>query len=520
MQDDRNNSAVYFEKYKIIDCLKKDEYSCVYIADHVYLGKKILLKTLKTEGIPDTLWLDRFKREAKILARLDHPNIIKVLDFGRDKNTFYISFEYFQSRNLRDVMIGNSLNTDQKREILIQLLQGVAAAHLAGVVHRDIKPENILIDDTYHLKIADFGLAIIMNESVLTSKSSIVGTPCYMSPEQIKGESLSQQSDVFSLGIVAYELFCGENPFLGNDINATINNILNYNESKIFHSLSDIPSDIAHAIEKMLQKNIVNRPESAREILQLLKVASEEQKPWRMQKKIASKLTLLATSLAVLVFIYFALITLQKKDSADIVKSNQSSQDIIPPKPDYNRAASIDTQISEYEVAQKEVSNENMVIPQVKKSQLPGKVLVKSVPQAKILIDSQFVGITPLSDPFELSAGDHILEWVHKDYPTYQRSIQIQSGQVTFVRLNPDSLFGYLNCYIYPWGEVYIDESRVGQSPFHQPLIIPAGMHKLVLYNPGFTTFIDTVTIVSNETTNYRINLEQVSKMVHLDSIK
>ena len=139
-QAEENRNDLLFEKYKIIECLKKDEYSCVYIADHTYLGKKILLKTLNTDRIENTLWLDRFKREAKILAQLDHVNIIKVLDFGKHKNIFYLSFEYFDSRNLREILKENDLIFDQKSQILIQLAQGLSVAHQAGIVHRDIKP--------------------------------------------------------------------------------------------------------------------------------------------------------------------------------------------------------------------------------------------------------------------------------------------------------------------------------------------------------------------------------------------
>jgi len=225
---------ILFEKFEIIEVLKKDEHSTVYLANHKYLGKKIILKTLDTQKISDPAVLNRFKREAKILAKLDHPNIIKVLDFGTHKNHFYLSFEYFVSRNLRELFNSTEISNSEKKSLFIQLIKALNIAHSQSIIHRDIKPENILVNDSLELKIADFGLAIQKDENLMTSKSSIVGTPAYMSPEQIKGEKLTPQSDMFSLGIVVFELFSGFNPFLGKDINETINCILTFDEDKIF----------------------------------------------------------------------------------------------------------------------------------------------------------------------------------------------------------------------------------------------------------------------------------------------
>jgi len=139
----QNTAEILFEKFEIIECLKKEPYTSVYFAKHIYLGKKIILKTLNTNDISDQTVLGRFKREAQILAQLDHPNLIKVLDFGMFAKFFYISFEYFESRSLREVMKQNNLSDNDKLNILVQLLKALNIAHQNKIFHRDIKPENI-----------------------------------------------------------------------------------------------------------------------------------------------------------------------------------------------------------------------------------------------------------------------------------------------------------------------------------------------------------------------------------------
>ena len=120
---------VMFEKFEILECLKKDSVSCVYKAQHIFLAKEIVLKTLNKNTLQDSVWLERFKREAKILARLDHPNVIRVLDFGSFHSEFYISFEYFDSINLRILMQQKDLTGAEKSSLFEQLADGLAAAH-------------------------------------------------------------------------------------------------------------------------------------------------------------------------------------------------------------------------------------------------------------------------------------------------------------------------------------------------------------------------------------------------------
>ena len=256
----KNSHNILFEKFEIVEYIKKDEHYGVYLSNHIYLGKKIILKTLNTKTIPDNSIVKRFQREAKILAQLDHPNIIKVLDFGSYENYFYISFEYFHGNNLRVEMDKGKLHENLKLTIVIQLLQGLSFAHKNGIIHRDIKPENILLNDSYKLKIGDFGLALDTSDELVTKQYSIVGTPCYMSPEQIQGEKLTLQTDLFSAGIVIYELYLSKNPFLGKKVNDSVNRLINYNEKEIFSTINNINTTIISLLTTLLKKTPADLP--------------------------------------------------------------------------------------------------------------------------------------------------------------------------------------------------------------------------------------------------------------------
>jgi len=243
---------ILFKKFEILKCYKKDEYSAVYSANHIYLDKQVFLKILDTEAIPDANIVERFKREARILAKLDHPNIIKVFDFGTSKKFFYISFEYFESKNLREFLKQKNIQDSTKKKIVRQLLTGLDYIHKKNILHRDLKPENILIDETIHLKLTDFGLAQITHDQNITQKFALVGTPAYMSPEQIQGEELTDKSDLFSLGITIFELYSGQNPLLGKDSNETINNILSFDENRYVFNKTEFPTEISTILTKLL----------------------------------------------------------------------------------------------------------------------------------------------------------------------------------------------------------------------------------------------------------------------------
>jgi eukaryotic-like serine/threonine-protein kinase len=492
-----------FEKFKVISCLKKDACGSVYLADHIYLNKQVLLKVLHTESIPDPSVLDRFKREAKIMARLDHPNIIRVLDFGQLGTDFYLSFEFFMSRNLREVLTQTILNRQQQKNILIQLLLGLAAAHHIGIIHRDIKPENILIDEQGRLKIADFGLALAAGESSLTQKSSIVGTPAYMSPEQILGEALTEQSDLFSFGIVACEMITGKNPFIGHDINNTFHNILSADPQTLLSDLGDLDEKAGMVLLRCLQRERNKRFQSANEILSLLD--SEGQYVRTAPERVRSgKKHQILTGIIVILLLLLILVwngnQHENKVASFPVSTDSTLESGLAPvssRPAENGSTIPEPALPVLYTADSKIDNAG------------GKFIFIGTPMTTILIDSQEIGQTPLSGSVILPAGTHSLYLLHKEFPRYVGEIEIKSGASLIVQMSLDTLFGYLNCQIYPWGELFIDGRNMGQSPFLKPIVLEPGEHLLTIHNPLLPEFQQKIYISRKETTAVKINLDQ-----------
>ena len=507
---DYSDQSLLFEKFRVISCLKKDIFSSVYVADHIYLNKKIVLKVLHTANLSDPAVLERFKREAKILARLDHPHIIRILDFGHSGSDFYLSFEFFDSCNLREILQDRVLDLNEKKNIFVQLVQGIAAAHQAGIIHRDIKPENILINDREQLKIADFGLAQALDEMALTMKSSIVGTPAYMSPEQIRGETLTPQSDLFSLGIVAYEIFYGANPFVGPDINATFNTILSGGLPRINTDAGEQDEKIEKIIMACLQRDKRKRIRSSGEILEILDVEKIEVSSWPWN----DKMKIIKYALPGIMLIMLGVIWISIRE-----KGNTEKFKFADP---WSSGTFIDLSAKDTISLEQKVSRSGQETGRYQNQSAAGQgnFILIGTPYTTVLIDSQEIGQIPLKNTVSLSAGLHHLTLKHKDFPIYSRSMEILAGENNILQISLDTLFGYLNCQIYPWGELYLDGIYKGQTPLLKPLILAPGKHSLTVNNPAWPEFRDTIMIFRKETTEYRINFEQINRLVTSDTVR
>jgi serine/threonine protein kinase len=209
--------AQHFPQLEILELLGQGGMGAVYKARQPALDRLLALKILPPHGAGDTSFTERFTREARALARLNHPNIVALHDYGETAGMPYFLMEYVEGANLRELERSGKLAPHDALRIVQQVCDALQFAHEEGVVHRDIKPENILVDKRGRVKIADFGIAKIVGQSApvtaLTGAGDVVGTPSYMAPEQMEApRSVDHRADIFSLGVVFYELLTGELP--------------------------------------------------------------------------------------------------------------------------------------------------------------------------------------------------------------------------------------------------------------------------------------------------------------------
>ena len=499
-------TEILFEKFEIIEVLKKDEHAAVYLANHIYLSKKIILKVLNTQKLPDQALVERFKREAKLLAKLDHPNIIKVLDFGTSKEFFYISFEYIEGTSLRNVINSRPLSFDEKNHLMVQLLKGLHYAHSFQIIHRDIKPENVFIDNNLNLKLGDFGLALSSEDSFVTNPYSIVGTPSYMSPEQVRGAKLTLQSDLFSTGVLLYELFSGKNPFLKENVTLTLNEIMSYSEEALEENLKAIQPEIKDVLYHLLRKKPEQRYSSALDALKDLNVSIELQTLAinRDSKKLQSNkikiiYSVVAATIILLGFIAFQIFqnTPEKSLSSDSEGSGLiDSENNIPPQNNNSTPKENNNEINNPDSPTIDQQQENTIPSQTEteKSNVIayGALTVNCFPYAEVSIDGERIGITPISRPMQFLAGTHTLKLIHPDYPPYTREIIIKEGESTKINVLLDTTMAYIKCEVHPWGDVFVNGDKKGTTPRLGLIKIVPGFINLTIKNPYFKD-IDTV---------------------------
>ena len=253
--------------YRIIDRLGGGGMGVVYKAEDLKLGRSVALKFLSPELTRDPEAKRRFEREARSASLLDHPNICTIYDFGEaDDGQMFIAMPCYEGESLQQKIRGGPLPVREAIRIVEQVARGLAKAHSSGIVHRDLKPGNVMLTIDGIVKIVDFGLAKLFGASHLTTSGVVLGTVAYMAPEQIRGESVDARADIWSLGILLFELIAGKHPFRGDHPNTIIHSILNEQPSSILE-FTDVPPELDVLIKRMLRKDPLQRYQSIEEVL-------------------------------------------------------------------------------------------------------------------------------------------------------------------------------------------------------------------------------------------------------------
>lgn len=259
------------DRFTVESLLGRGGMGSVYKARELTLDRFVALKIVPDTRRHDTQFVERFRREARIAARLRHPRIVSVHEVGTLGGFPYFSMDFIEGTTLRSLVARRgSLPAEDAISVTVEVCRAVGHAHSKGVIHRDLKPENVMIDTEGDVFVMDFGLARATEEPGLTQSGVIMGTPFYMSPEQLAGEKLDERSDVYSLGLILYHCLTGEDLFAADGITAILAKHATLPVSRIIESNPAIPPNLQEVIISMLEEDRNMRTRSVKEVLERL----------------------------------------------------------------------------------------------------------------------------------------------------------------------------------------------------------------------------------------------------------
>jgi serine/threonine protein kinase/Tfp pilus assembly protein PilF len=336
--------------YKISESIGTGGMGEVYLATDITAGRKAALKLLPLRFTGDAERLKRFQQEAHAVVGLNHPNILTVYEIGKDHSTHYIASELIEGETLRQRLMRGEIQLSEAVDVAIQVANALVAAHETGIVHRDIKPENIMLRPDGYVKVLDFGIAKLAEQQVPlttprdealslveTNLGSVLGTVRYMSPEQACGAQVNNSTDIWSLGVVLYEMATGHAPFTGGTPKDVMSSILEKEPPLLTHYIANAPAELQQIISKALRKDREQRYRSAHELLESLKrlrhnievdvelQRSSAARSW-LHRKPALAALLLLLLLAALVFAVATLLLVNRQNI-----TSASARSIAPP---------------------------------------------------------------------------------------------------------------------------------------------------------------------------------------------
>jgi serine/threonine protein kinase len=413
--------------FRIVEEVASGGMAVVYRAVQDSLDRTVAIKALKTAVAAEQQTVVRFEREAQSLANLQHENIIHVYDFHEERGALFIVMEYVEGIDLYDLLDRSGrMPYDVAAVTAMQVARALDYIHYRGIVHRDIKPANIMISRQGGIKLMDFGIAHDRNFGDLTETGTGIGTPAYMSPEQIIGDKLDARSDLFSLGIVLYQMVTGSKPFIEDEEKSVMHKIRLEKHVRARKLNPEIPRELENIIDKCLQKQPRERWRSA----QSLVMALERFLTKHVEMNYHARLVLFLRQQDIITQLEadeYLNPALGGPGASALSQSNLATRHVVH--------RGLITQVAIFVVVALMVAIIHLAPLGAKPQALAaptidarGYVRIVAHPWGRIAIDGAEVGVTPVAKPFEVSAGPHVVTIANDHFDSYQQPVDVPIG--------------------------------------------------------------------------------------------
>jgi predicted Ser/Thr protein kinase len=415
---------------RIVEEVASGGMAVVYRAIQDPLGRTVAIKALKSSAATEEHISTRFEREAKSLANLQHENIIHIYDFYKERGSLFIVMEYVQGTDLYDLLEKSGrVPFDVAAVCAMQVARALDYVHYRGIVHRDIKPANIMLSRQGGVKLMDFGIARDKSFDDLTETGTGIGTPAYMSPEQILGEKLDARSDIFSLGIVLYQMLTGKKPFVEDEARSVMHKIRLERHARVRRLNPEIPRELERIVDKCLEKQPRDRWRSAQQLV----MALERFLAKHVEMNYHARLVLFLRSQGVITQLEaeeYLNPALGGPGASALAQPNVQARQAV------RRAATVHGAILGVLAMMLTLIHiaplgkpQGAVAGGAPPPPSHGFVRVQAYPWAHVIVDGKEVGTTPLTAPLELVEGPHAVKLEHDWYQPIERQVDVKPGR-------------------------------------------------------------------------------------------
>ncbi len=518
--------------FTILELISQSPTTSVYKAHQNVLDRIVLLKVLHRHLLRDKDLVARFSREAKACAILRSENIVQVHDLTEVDGAPAIVMEYVDGKSLEELLEDKNNHSEELLlRVATSVLRALSYAHDRGVTHRDIKPSNILISENGTIKVTDFGLATVSDSPSLTAEGSLVGTPAYMSPEQARGEAVDQRTDLFSLGVTLIEVLTGDRILMGKTYTECINKIQSFHISSIDYFAPNCSAHVFEFMKRMLAPDRHGRFASAREALEFLEATGDEEiikpkSPASHPKKYSYGLLVGGTAVVLiaavgLLFVFTHFFTRVAEVAADStaamkMQDTAGAKDVssleVPPMPRKDGTSKRQETLSPDQKPAADGGSDDIARTTKRTVALTsaeidsGYISVHCNPWAKIFIDSEYAGTTPISGAMKVPIGEHTVTFNNPNFVPIVRRIRVQRNLLSNVEANFLVNSAYLLVSVEPWGDVYVDDQFRETTPSVQPIVVSAGTRRIRIHNPNFQDIVETLTVSPGDTLRLNFN--------------